>query len=127
MKKLDKVLILTILLIAAVLMGFNYFRSKSIAKNSKDLVAEISVKGKVYKNIVLSNEKQEFTIKTELGENTVKAHDKGIEIINASCHDHICEKTGFISRPGEMIVCLPNKVAIKIKGNSGEDIDGISR
>lgn len=127
MKKLDKVLILTSLLIAAVLMGFNYFRSESIAKNSKELVAEINLKGKVYKNIVLSNEKQEFTIKTGLGENIIKVHDKGIEIINASCHDHICEKTGFISRPGEIIVCLPNKLSIKIKGNSGEDIDGISK
>lgn len=127
MKKLDKVLILTIILIAAVLIGFNYFRSKSIAKNSKELVAEISVKGKVYKNIVLSNEKQEFSIKTELGENTVKAHDKGIEIIDASCHDHICEKTGFITKPGEMIVCLPNKVSIKIKGDTGEEVDGVSK
>lgn len=127
MKKLDKILIFVVLLVAALLMGFNYFKGKAVANSSKELIAEITVKGKVYKELKLSKEKQQIIIETELGKNIVNIHDKGIEIIDASCHDHICQKSGFINKPGKMIVCLPNKVSIKIKGNLGEDIDAVSK
>lgn len=42
------------------------------------------------------------------------------------CPDRICIKTGKISRPGESIVCLPNRVIIYIEGSSQDEIDGIS-
>ena len=34
----------------------------------------------------------------------------------ADCPDKICEKTGKISRAGQTIVCLPNKVIVRILG-----------
>lgn len=127
MKKFDKVLIVGVLVIAFALIGYMQIKSKMAAKNSKSLKAEISVKGKVYKEVVLSKEKQDFTIETELGKNVIKIHDSGIEVTDSNCRDHICEKTGFISKPGEVIVCLPNKVIIKIEGEAGVHVDGVSK
>ena len=37
-----------------------------------------------------------------------------IAFIASDCPDKICVKTGFISHPGQMAACLPNRVAIKI-------------
>ena len=34
----------------------------------------------------------------------------------ADCPDKICERTGKIYKKGQAIVCLPNKIAIKITG-----------
>ena len=40
-------------------------------------------------------------------------------MISAQCPDQLCRKQGPVFRPGETIVCLPNKVVLEIKG-SGE-------
>lgn len=40
---------------------------------------------------------------------------------DASCPDGLCVKTGKISRSGERIVCLPNRVMVEIIGKD----DGI--
>ncbi|MDK2793681.1 MAG: hypothetical protein PWP75_309, partial [Caldanaerobacter sp.] len=39
----------------------------------------------------------------------------------------LCVKQGYISRVGEAIVCLPNRLVVEIKGGEKEiEIDGIS-
>ena len=34
---------------------------------------------------------------------------------HADCPDKICVKTGKIKNKGEQIVCLPNKLVVKVK------------
>ena len=41
---------------------------------------------------------------------------------NANCPDRTCEQTGRIRYVGESIICLPNKIAVIIKGDGGVDI-----
>jgi len=48
------------------------------------------------------------------GSNTLHISDKKVWISDASCPDKICEKQGPISREGEMIVCLPNRLSVSI-------------
>ena len=59
----------------------------------------------------------------------VKIHDHGVEIDEASCPDKVCVHEGFITKPSESIVCLPNKVHIKIVSNQDyeEEEDIISK
>jgi hypothetical protein len=46
----------------------------------------------------------------------------GVLIKDASCPDQLCVTGGKISKPGQTIVCLPNKVIVRIIGNQeGED------
>ena len=40
--------------------------------------------------------------------------DKKIRFVNVTCPDHICEKTGYISKNRQTAVCLPNKVSLRI-------------
>lgn len=37
-----------------------------------------------------------------------------ISFTEVTCPDHICERTGFISRVGQTATCLPNRVAVHI-------------
>ena len=37
----------------------------------------------------------------------------------ADCHDKICVNTGRIKYEGQTIVCLPNKIAITVRGTEG--------
>ncbi len=42
------------------------------------------------------------------------------------CPNGICWKTGWISRPGQSRICVPNHTTITLEG-SGEEIDSIIR
>lgn len=44
---------------------------------------------------------------------------------NASCPLKICEAMGPIDRSGQVIVCLPNRIVIKVSGP--EEVDAVSR
>ena len=44
-------------------------------------------------------------------------------MLEADCPDHTCIKTGKISKIGESIVCLPNRISVVITGEGeGPDI-----
>ncbi len=44
---------------------------------------------------------------------------------NAPCPLKICEAMGSIERSGQVIVCLPNRIVVKVSGP--EEIDAVSR
>ena len=44
---------------------------------------------------------------------------------NASCPLKICEAMGPIDRSGQVIVCLPNRIVVKVSGP--EEVDAVSR
>lgn len=119
MKKKDFILIFVILLIAVVSFGINHFTN---AKSGKQI--EIYVDNELYKTYDIDDE-DEFKIESEEGYNVVKIHNHGAQITEASCPDKVCIHEGFITKPSESIVCLPNKVHIKIitddTNNYGEE------
>lgn len=59
-----------------------------------------------------------------LKENTILTLDKIKIVVNggkvwvedADCPDKICEKTGKIYKKGQAIVCLPNKIVVRVTG-----------
>ena len=67
---------------------------------------------------------QEFTLKTVDGHyNTVLVKHNSISIKDADCPHKECVKSGWISEPGQMIVCLPYKLIININGQANNGID----
>ena len=50
-----------------------------------------------------------------------------MRVIEADCPDQLDVKQGYISKVGEVIVCLPNRLVIEIKGVDEGDVDYISR
>jgi hypothetical protein len=56
-------------------------------------------------------------------------HEIGrIRVSEAECHQQICVKRGWISKPGETIICIPNHVLIEIVGQENPDhVDAISQ
>lgn len=125
MKKLDMIII-TFFVCLAVGLGLFFMIGKKDNYNEK--YAVIYVKGQLYKRITLTEDmkKESFNIKTDLGENIVEVEKDGIRIIDADCPDEICVKDGFKDKVGDVLVCLPHKIVIEIKGEKNSDIDGVS-
>lgn len=66
-------------------------------------------------NQVVYNESIHKDATFDTGKNTVVIKDNTVYIDSADCKNQICVKTGKISKKGENIVCLPNKVIVEIK------------
>lgn len=59
--------------------------------------------------------------------NVISIRNGTVQMESADCHNQICVGTGVISRTGETIVCLPNRVVVEIlaDGKGGESDDSI--
>ena len=44
----------------------------------------------------------------------------------ANCPDHTCVNTGKISYNGQSIVCLPNRITVKVVSSAGGGVDFVS-
>lgn len=62
-----------------------------------------------------------------LGETVVVIEEGSARVVSSPCAEKICIKTGRISKPGQWIACLPNRVFISIRGRKGEQPDAISQ
>lgn len=125
MKKGDKIVGLILLITVIIAIGATLIY-KTVIKGSEN-IAVIKREGKVLKTIDLNKvtEAEEFMIKTDKGNyNLILAKDNAISIKDADCPHEECVKSGWISKPGEMIVCLPYKLIISIEGQGNTDIDG---
>jgi hypothetical protein len=69
------------------------------------------------------NQDREFIIKGKLGPAKVEIGDGRVRILNSPCPLKICEKKGWISNKGDFIICIPNRVVIRI---TGEKYDAIT-
>lgn len=86
--------------------------------------AQITIGGKLYKNIPLSSHKGEerIEVKSKDGINIVSIKDDKIAILEADCPDKVCMNPGYINKPGQSLVCLPHRLMIEIKGDSEDDV-----
>ena len=95
-----------------------------LKKNYNITYAEITIGGKLYKRVALTGHKEEETIEvdTKWGNNIVLVKDEQIAMIDTDCSDKLCLEQGYISKPGESIVCLPHRVMIQVIGENDDDI-----
>lgn len=122
----DKYLMVFIVIIS--LLSLSYV--KNSAFNYKAKYVSIQVNGEEVKKIIFDNNLIGKTIpmETKFGYNLIEIGDEKVRVIEASCPDQLDVKQGYISKVGEVIVCLPNRLVIEIKGIDDEvDVDHISR
>jgi len=65
-----------------------------------------------------------------LGASKVEIREGRVRMLFSPCPNHTCQKAGWISRQGQVICCLPNKVLIRISGDDADPslhLDGIAQ
>ena len=82
----------------------------------------ITCRGQEY-GIYALDEDQEIVIHQEAHTNVVSIREGTVRMDSSDCRNQICVDTGVISRTGETIVCLPNRVVVEIlgTGKGGDD------
>lgn len=109
MKRQDGILIFALLTAGAVF--FLVFRLWN-QRMPEDVV--VYVGEEEYARFPLREDRELF-IETERGTNRLILKDKEVDVTEASCPDKICVRQSPISRTGETIVCMPNRVIVTIE------------
>jgi len=117
-KKKDIILLGVILVLA--LAGFLVF--KFTQKDGKMVV--VTVDGAVYKEYPLNKDFSTTIYGVNGSTNLLVIKDGYADVTEASCPDKICVKSRKINKTGESIICLPNKVVVKITGGDDGEVDG---
>lgn len=58
--------------------------------------------------------------------NEIEVRSDSIGVISADCPDKLCVHQGFISSTGLPIVCLPNKLVIRLREDNADSIDTVA-
>ena len=115
----DKVLIGIVVLLTLISLGF--IKRQALSDGNK--YVSIQVNGEEVKKIIFDKKiiGKTYAIESEYGYNLVEIGDEEVRVIEASCPDKIDVKQGYISKIGESIICLPNRMVIEIKGEAKEE------
>ena len=87
--------------------------------------ALVEVNGKHFGTYLLhEKDGKTLDVKTEFGYNKIGIENGMVRIIEADCPDRLDVLAGGISRTGEMLVCLPNRLVVRILGEG--EVDGLA-
>lgn len=117
MKFKDLLLLLGILVIA--FLGAIGVQILSVKEAER---IQVSVDGQVF-GVYSLHKDQEIKINDT---NYLIIKDGVADMIEADCPDQICVNQKAISKTGETIVCLPNKVIVDVKGVESGELDAVT-
>lgn len=68
---------------------------------------------------------KEYKVKGFLGDVVIEVKDNKVRVIEETSPNNICQKQGYIKDSTKTIVCLPNKIIIKITNDKDNELDGV--
>lgn len=115
-------MVLLVLLLAAASALLFYGRGGNSGR-----AAELSIDGTVVQRWELDKLDKQLVIEPEglRYPMVIRIGSDGVYVEESGCPTLDCVHTGQIRRSGESIVCLPNRLVIRIVSDSGSDIDSV--
>ena len=65
------------------------------------------------------------TVDEGFGRNVVELSSGGARVTDASCPDKLDVKSGMITKPNQMLICVPNRLTVKLTGGK-KNIDRVT-
>jgi len=121
----DRWLMVALLILGLTLMGWRVW-----GDSSRSAQVVVTVNGETILNLELSpNQSGRYLIPLERGQAVLEVDDGAVRLqdMEGLCPRRICSHTGWIRKQGESILCVPNKLLIRILGAEGESVDALSR
>lgn len=119
LKKGDFIIFAIILLIAFIcFMPF-------INAQNDNLICQISQDNKIIHKIILKQGyKDTITVNSPYGNSVICIENNSVWFETSDCPDKVCVHTGKLTHAGQIAVCLPNKITIKLIGQQNQ-VDAI--
>jgi heptaprenyl diphosphate synthase len=110
---------------AALLLSAIVVASFVLLPGTEGTAVLVEVAGRAVEKLDI-HENREVTFRGEKGEMKVEVRDGRVRVAEADCPNRICVRTGWRSREGEVIVCVPNRTVIRILGRERNEPGGIT-
>ena len=69
-----------------------------------------------------------ITVTGPKGDSVIIVEDGAVRVGDSVCPNHICMRMGRLRFPGEVAVCVPNRLMITVQGGSGQPgFDGVTQ
>ncbi len=114
MNKYDLILCISVFLVAGILLILT-----KLPKDGTNAIVYYENKEVLRIDLSINNT---YTVSGYNGDVTLEVKDKKIRVLDEVSPKHLCSKQGYISNSYESIICLPNKIVVKIDNN---DIDAV--
>lgn len=115
----DVFLILGIIVAAVFLFSFSNHAGIIGNHVVVDVEGKRAMELPLNKNVVTS-------VEGPLGKTIIKINEGSVSVIDSDCPNHYCVHMGKIRLSGEIIVCIPNRVVVKVTGG-GNSFDGVTQ
>lgn len=119
----DKWLIVFLLTLALCLIALNAYFMKASARETEGVV--IVCQGRQVGYYPFDGRNRKVKVEGRLGTSVVEIGRNKVRMLTSPCPRHACMLDGWITSRGEVIVCAPNEVVIRISGRP--PFDAISR
>ncbi len=116
----DKILIGALLLLSSL----SFFGLAAFRDDGQTVVVEQD--GMVIARRSIADE-DTLRIAGPLGVTTIQIAEGRARVLDAPCPHQLCVKTGAISNAGAMVVCVPNRVVLRIEEHSKDEVDAVTR
>ena len=114
-------ILLILILFSLSIAGF--ILQKEIAREGRLYIIEMN--GESIYRLPLSSDTL-ITLETKTGNISIQTKDGRVRVSESSCPQKICIKTGWVKRPGEVIICIPNRTVVRIEGKKRNTVDAIT-
>ncbi len=101
-----------------------HYSLHTITPNQKKIVEITNYKNKIFRYSL--NDNRMIDIPGPYGLTEIQIKNKSVRVYKASCPYKTCRHMSTISKEGEVIICIPNRIFIKIIGNQYK-LDGVSK
>ncbi len=126
MTRSDGILIAIVGLVSLLLFGF-----RLLPVSGEQAQAQIELKGEIVRIVNLSKVDDSIvTIPLEHGDAQMEVKQGAIRLLpmpESVCPRKICSHTGWIKRAGETIICVPNRLVIRLVGKSDTQVDAVTK
>lgn len=115
-----------ILLVVVLLIGGIFALMMALRPAAGSGIVEITVDGDVYQQLSLLEDASVEIDGYGGGKNHLVIADGVVHMESASCPDGICVRHRPITKDGESIICLPNRVVVTIHSTEEGSVDAVA-
>ena len=126
MTRTDWILIILVVSVSLLLLGLRF-----LPVSDAQVQARVELEGRTVRTLNLQAvEGSVVAIPFKGGEALLEVKGGAIRLLpmpDSVCPRKICSHTGWIRRAGETIICVPNRLAIRLTGESEGGVDAVTK
>jgi len=114
LKRKDLLIISSIFVLILLIYLFNSFTSTL----GDTVIIQVAKKEPIRLPL---NRDRIIKVQGPLGESVIEIKDRKVRMLFSPCPDKLCMKQGWIDKTSQSIICVPNRIIIKIEGRADFD------